>query len=91
MATAAKKPRKVLTLVERKAKIETAQKKIANEAAKIAVEETEDALGKFQPSSVAKLFTEFKASNAKIKDMDILMTLAKFAKLNSNPPIFHRT
>jgi len=81
--TTTKKPRKVLTLEERKVKLAKDKAKVFTEEAKIAVEETQSFLAAFKPSSVAKLFEEVRAQRKDVKDIDILRTLAKIAKVKA--------
>lgn len=79
-----KKPRKKLTLVEQKAKLEADEAKIAQQKAKIAVTELKDYVNNLKVANVGSLFTVVKANKPGVKDIDILRTLAEIAKLKVN-------
>jgi hypothetical protein len=75
------KPRKKLSLAEQKDKLAKAEKLLAEQKAKLAVDELKDYVSNLKITSVTDLFSQVKAGKAGVKDIDILRTIAEIAEI----------
>jgi len=78
------KPRKKLSLAEQKDKLAKAEKLLAEQKAKLAVDELKDYVSNLKITSITNLFSQVKSGKAGVKDIDILRTIGEIAGLKVN-------
>jgi hypothetical protein len=79
--TKEKKTRRKLSVAEQKEKLAKAEKLLAEQKAKLAVESLKEYVTNLKITSVTDLFSQVKAGNAGVKDIDILRTIAEIVGL----------
>lgn len=79
--TKEKKTRRKLSVAEQKEKLAKAEKLLAEQKAKLAVESLKEYVTNLKITSVTGLFSQVKAGNAGVKDIDILRTIGEVVGL----------
>ena len=77
-----KKSKAPVSLAVKKAKLEKAREKIALAEAKLKIEELSTLVIN---TNIAQIFADIKKTNKKIKDIDVLMTIASVLKIKAIP------
>jgi len=75
-----RKTKKVVSLADKQAKLEKAKARIVVAEAKLKIEELRSVVSK---TNIVQIFQTIKKSNKKIKDVDILMTIASVLKIKA--------
>ena len=75
-----RKTKKVASLADKQAKLEKAKARIVVAEAKLKIEELRSVVSK---TNIVQIFQTIKKSNKKIKDVDILMTIASVLKIKA--------
>jgi hypothetical protein len=75
-----RKTKKVVSLADKQAKLEKAKARIVVAESKLKIEELRSVVSK---TNIVQIFQTIKKSNKKVKDVDILMTIASILKIKA--------